>query len=257
MALSDWDTLAFDNDGNPCNGIIKSFDGETSVEAYKNWLYVRDKKMWKKDCPFTGDTIAKIENGSVHLSNFHIQAVRGPQDSVVAVITTTNWDEKTEVYSVRRMFVIAGDGYKDKTKQLAKALNVDLSKWDDWNEFSEFGCGEDKIGLFLYKYLKNGKAKTKSVSMDTNPKFDAKWTGITKSTLNWALNWLKKNFGGHYADKEEKEWITKIEKQAKQGSIRFNQGDAFFAHAFGKEIPATKVGKAKEPVAKAMIENLV
>lgn len=91
MALSNWDTLALDKDGQPCNGVLlrKFKDGSYSaVEIYKNWLYVRDTTMWSKNKNFIEPTIAQISEGEIFISDYNIHAIRGPQISVLAYIET-------------------------------------------------------------------------------------------------------------------------------------------------------------------------
>ena len=45
MALSNWATLAWDENGEPCDGRLEA-EG-ISIAIYKNWIYVRDEKAWK------------------------------------------------------------------------------------------------------------------------------------------------------------------------------------------------------------------
>lgn len=93
MALSNWDTLAFDKDGKPTNGIFTN--GDISVEIYKNWLYVHDKKGWTaKNCGFRKDTIARIGNGEIQYKNVHILAKRGRQESVMCIVWTDDYEKK-------------------------------------------------------------------------------------------------------------------------------------------------------------------
>jgi hypothetical protein len=43
MAMGNYDLLAFDNKGQPCNGVFKYKN--TMALIYKNWMYVRNHKM--------------------------------------------------------------------------------------------------------------------------------------------------------------------------------------------------------------------
>ena len=49
MALSNWASMAFDNDGRKCVGQSKNEIG-TTVEIYKNYLIIRNEKMWIPGC---------------------------------------------------------------------------------------------------------------------------------------------------------------------------------------------------------------
>ena len=86
MALSNWDTCAFNTKGESSDGILtrKFEDGsKSSVRIYKNWLYVNDSKMWCDGRSYVEDTIAEIHQGHVILSGLKIYANRGPQSSVL------------------------------------------------------------------------------------------------------------------------------------------------------------------------------
>src|SRR5271154_4408257 len=85
MALSNWDTLAVDEKGEPCSGSFVSPLG-IEIEIYKNWLYVRDAKAWvESDHCFTNDTIMQIENGKLRYKDVEITAIRGPKNGVYCV----------------------------------------------------------------------------------------------------------------------------------------------------------------------------
>lgn len=91
MALSNWDTCAFDSEGKPTNGVItkKHEDGSHSgVEIYKNWLYVRDTAMWVDGRSYVEPTIAEVHEGRSTIAGFRIYAKRGPQQSVLAFVET-------------------------------------------------------------------------------------------------------------------------------------------------------------------------
>ena len=47
IALSNWDTLSFNEKGEPVGGIFRSPMG-VDVEIYKNWIYIKDKAAWQK-----------------------------------------------------------------------------------------------------------------------------------------------------------------------------------------------------------------
>lgn len=88
MALSNWDTLAFDKNGKPTNGIFQC-KGITA-EIYKNWLYIHDPHAWEKDGRFCEDTIMQIYHGEVDYKTIQIIAKRGRQASILCVVYS--WD---------------------------------------------------------------------------------------------------------------------------------------------------------------------
>lgn len=98
MALSNWDTCAFNEKGEPTNGAVTKQlkDGTTSgVEIYKNWLYVKDTGMWKDGRSFSEPVIAEINEGRAIISGFRIYAKRGPQRSVLAFVEA-GWKHSTD-----------------------------------------------------------------------------------------------------------------------------------------------------------------
>jgi hypothetical protein len=91
MALSNWDTCAFDRNGNPSIGRIAKYfrDGAyASVEIYKNWIYVHDTKMWAVGRCYVEPTIAEIHKGNISISSFNIFAARGSQQSILCYVCT-------------------------------------------------------------------------------------------------------------------------------------------------------------------------
>lgn len=85
MALSNWDTAAWDQDGNPIEG--KLTVGQISIEIYKNWIYVRDPERWAKGLyGYSNNVVMEIQFGDITYRGFRIRAVRGPQNSIMAVV---------------------------------------------------------------------------------------------------------------------------------------------------------------------------
>jgi len=111
MALSNWDTCAFDTDGNPCTGSMKGWRNGTWVEIYKNWMYVHDKKMWTNDRPYIKDTICEFTEGEIRLSDFEIYGKRGPQNAIFVYVESHKFNHKTKEYMIRRMAGIGCSGY--------------------------------------------------------------------------------------------------------------------------------------------------
>jgi hypothetical protein len=88
MALSNWDTLAFDTAGEAGSGVLKDAFGKPSfLEIYKNWLYVMDETD-KADIESPGRFVAEIQEGSVTVLSFRIIAARGKQEGVYVYAET-------------------------------------------------------------------------------------------------------------------------------------------------------------------------
>lgn len=103
MALSNWDTMAFGNDGKPANEFVV---GNASVVPYKNWLYVRDADMWCEKRQFVKDTIAHITEGDINISKFHILARRHTEQNAIFFYVESWINDET-----LRFCGVAGNGY--------------------------------------------------------------------------------------------------------------------------------------------------
>lgn len=78
MALSNWDTLAVDEHGNPTNGVFVSPMG-VAVKVYKNWLFVEDEKGWAKGGRFVEPIVMEVQVGHLVYKDVAVYAVRGPK----------------------------------------------------------------------------------------------------------------------------------------------------------------------------------
>ena len=85
MALSNWDCIAWDERGEPCDGRLRTPDG-IIVDIYKNWVYVYDKtayESWKSDCKnYDHPCIMEIHEGIFTYKNIDIRATRGKQGAI-------------------------------------------------------------------------------------------------------------------------------------------------------------------------------
>lgn len=106
MALSNWDIAAWNKDGIPTVGNITV--NNITVEIYKNWIYVRDQECWKEEyVGFGQNVVMQIQFGDIEYRGFRIQAVRGPQDSIMAVVRYGyNQDENYQA-----LYAIGGYAY--------------------------------------------------------------------------------------------------------------------------------------------------
>lgn len=96
MALSNWDTLALTHEGKSCNGVFVSPLGVT-VEFYKNWVYVRDPQAWRSAGGWAEPTVMEVQHGELRYQDVHIQAWRGPQRGIYAVVSA--WNRTTDLYT--------------------------------------------------------------------------------------------------------------------------------------------------------------
>jgi len=243
MALSNWDTLAFDTDGKACNGVLFGFDHQV-LEIYKNWVYVSDHKMWVKDRDFVDPVIAEIFSGNCRIASFNIFSTRGPQESIfVYVESIRHKGHKTET---KRMAGIGCCGYDDPTDKIIKTLNI---KKKDYKEiFYSTVCpekGKEKyIEITCIRNADSGDTR-KVFNVPFSEEFESQWVGVQKSTYSKFIKWLRSL---EKEDKEFMDWIDSFEKPQ-----RFNQGDAYFARRCNTDIPSSEIGKTTEPILASLI----
>lgn len=259
MALSDWDTLAIDQDG-PCQGVLEGHSGHSSVEIYKNWLYVSDERMFKKDLRYTGNVIAEIQEGNVSLSDFNIRAKRGRQNSILVFAESQSYGEADQVH--RWMAGIGCCGYDDPTERLAEAMGVDLSKYAYVSHYSGSNAGEDGwhygLSCFVVDPFALGPNKQSTLEEFTIPSegnehLDSQFVGVQEETFQELLAFLDELKGNFCGDIPE--WIDKVTAGGFD-RIRFNQGDAFFADNGVVALPASEIDNQQEPVIMQMIRQV-
>jgi hypothetical protein len=246
MALSNWDTLAVDENGESTNGVFISKLG-VSVEFYKNWLYVRDEKAWQDGGRFVSPTVMQIEEGTLSYKDVNIVARRGPQNGVYAVIQTTIYPP-----------TITEDCSKCKVKAKAYRHEASCPDFVDTKYVVMVGCG-------VYGY--SGE----------------EWVGVTDDSKKFLIDWtqgsekievplprlmfnklfsddqiraalaLKGQVVSRFTDEnvfvesDSHHFEDHIRKLDLSKALRFNQGDAYFANKVGTDIPATPPGTAQEP----------
>lgn len=242
MALSNWDTLAIDTAGNPCDGSIRGEEG-SSVEVYKNWLYVNDPRMHYEKSQYTRCVIAEIMEGCITLSDFTIHATRGPQQSVIGFIKAHGKEGKDDKY----MFCIGAYGYSDPTCVICKAMGINPDDYDDI--MTSWGYCQEKRTVQIYAIKNEEVVFNKKIPVE--PQFEAEFIGITTDTLRFALDWLQKEAGGKYDS--TKEWVQKVIRAHK---TRFNQGDMFFSDHFAEETPTTRIGEAKPTILSEILSHI-
>lgn len=219
MALSNWDTLAIDLDGNPTNGVFKSQRSGATVELYKNWIYVRDPKAWREgDGRYVNDVVLEIQHGSLCYQNIHIAAMRGPQQGVFVVCWTVDYNEKPAKYE--GMIGCGVYGFDN----------------EDW-------VGVTKESLdFLKEWITKGEPAWDEEEIEK----EAEWfkEAIERGTANCSLEEFKKK----KREQMSYDFDDRIRKVDFSRALRFCQGDGFFENALGEERSGTPVGEADTPV---------
>jgi hypothetical protein len=237
MALSNWDTLAFDKDGKSSNGRLILNDS-ASADIYKNWVYLRDEKAWHENMGFTNPTIMQLSNGVVNYCGAEIQ-IEGHeyQSAVFVFVSKFYWDEEKEEGWYEYQGGIGCSAYlslikyaKEHNPEWAAKIPWDLVEKAEYaSEYSFFGgVKESTWGITILD--PNATPSITDIELGTGDSPDT-FVGVTDKTFRAYIEWLRK-----ISDSGAKEWIDKIQ----EAPMRFNQGDAFFV---GVEAVKTKIGE--------------
>jgi hypothetical protein len=184
-------------------------------------------------------TIAELWFGDLSISGLTIRAIRGPQNSVF-VFVRYNEGKKTK-YRTRVAGGIGAVGFTDVRPGVLKRAGIKNPNLEEWVSGSSYVTG-DKPRHMVSRITKSGFIK--NIYHNSH----SRYVGVTRATKEAFFAWAKKEVEN---SPEGLAWLDK----AKKNSLRFNQGDAYFAKALKKSIPATKVGKAKGTVMGNMLRG--
>lgn len=238
MALSNWDTLAFDLNG-PCNGTATNHEGYT-VEIYKNWLYLRAG----------ADTVeAKVDDGHLSWHEWEIEARRGPQDGVYVVAHSLRHSSDVPGgHTDERVLVGCGVyGFTDHTERNRQLLEA--AGFDPDNELLVYEVGTRKEGDRWVNRLELLVEVGQPPVVLADDLFDAEWVGVTDE----AMAFLRAMVDEFTADTRWVKLSTLWPGTALAGidwdsAVRANQGDMYFADHLGVDAPATPVGETEKPI---------
>ena len=213
MALSNWDIYAIDEQSQSTNGVFESATG-IAVELYKNWLYIHDEKGWQNGGAYNRPVVAQIWHGSFTYKDVHIRAWRGPKNGIYAFVWS-GWEHK------KTLKVMAGIGcYGFHDEEWVGVEHSEIA-------FLASKCPPPiNIPAPEYKTMKTDEERERAFALVMQA-YDAE----------------------NARDILDEESIRTLNLQFFSAK-RFNQGDAFFAKAFGDNpgIIATNPGETEDPL---------
>lgn len=216
MALSNWDTLSVNLKGEHNGGSYTSPLG-VKVRFYKNWIYVSDPVAWKENCGYVKDTIMEIHKGTIKYKDVHIEAIRGPQNGIYAVVHSGYQHNNT----LQGMVGCGVYGYEEEEWVGVESSSKDfLQNWiseKTWKSEKEY-----------IDYIKN------SIGMNIDENNEQ-----TKKIIKDAM--------------EDTVFAKTIANINLSESKRFNQGDAYFV---GSKNASTEVGKQNDTILSNIIKNI-
>jgi hypothetical protein len=225
MALSNWDTLAVDLQGNSIGGSYVSPAG-VGVEIYKNWLYIQDQKAWRKGS-YCKPTIMEIQHGHLTYCDVEIHAIRGPQNGVYVACWNWAFDEKKRGDRPEYMGMVGCGVYGYDYDEWIGVTDSSKAFLQTWVSTQYALYDEEQIQRML-EQMRRDKRSAEDIA-------DAE-----RIMRELAYDFPKA--------------IAQV--QIGENALRFNQGDAYFAEQLGSEVPATETGKAQPTVMSEIIDAM-
>jgi hypothetical protein len=96
--LSEWDVLALDESGRPCNGISSNSPAGVVVEIQRDLLHVLHKEIWNTNCLVQYPTVGMVEEGAVWFLDTYILATSLQHKQ--GVIWATWFQQQQELFGI-------------------------------------------------------------------------------------------------------------------------------------------------------------
>jgi hypothetical protein len=221
MALSNWDTLAIDLDGNPTNGVFKSPKSGITVEIYKNWVYVRDAKAWHEG-RYVNDVVLEIQSGSLHYQEVSIEAVRGPQNGIYVACWTVDYNVKDEKGKAKYHGMIGCGVYGFSDEDWVGVTKESLEFLKDWITRKHQVFDDAEIAFHVEDFVRSDRSKW--------PESEIK-------------NMTPEQYKEHMKNTVSYDFDERIAKVDFSRALRFCQGDGYFGDTNG-----TPIGEAETPI---------
>lgn len=240
MALSNWASLVFDNDGKSTLNTQKF--GRISIEPYKCWLYVHSPEIWKDGEAFTDDTIAQVCEGEVNLFGVKITIDSVDlvnKDGIPYGLVRLFYCESGYEETALRYGGIICNAYLDIESKIARDMGIPVGctigggSNSHENGNTNILWGYDPAGVYnngdIFEYPLPEKWQ----------KFDP-YCGVTQDMVDAFLKW----------EVPDKKWIENI---TKNGTMQWaNQGDVFFSGENAKQ----EIGKKNDPMIHGIINKI-
>ncbi len=247
MALSNWDTLAFGEDGQSCPGEV-ALRGDAVLEIYKNWVYIRHPSAWFEGSDFTGDVVLQIDSGELEYAGCEIVVARHETQSTCFVFVADH--KYSEGPPTHRFFAGIGCSAYLSTLEYMKRhdpekLALVQEHLDEgfeqcgttWSDAGTEAClrrGDEYIDVPVY-----GPGEDPDTFVGVLPEVHAAF-------LEWLAGVVEEGQG-----EQAREWLAMVRATS---PLRYNQGDAYFAEHVGQGIQGTPIGE-QEPTIMERLTN--
>lgn len=246
MALSNWDTLAFDIDGPSHFGSVVNHE-QFVISLHKNWLNVTRMVRsttgppWRRHDKVTEEYVATANHGELHVGSWTIHACRGPQNGVYVIASSDRWEQYGPVD--KALLVGCGvSGFTDPTEPyLTEAIHLGVDP-DTLMTSTSFGeDGKDHRSVVGFRHRSDG-AHQVTIATDVP---EAKWVGVLPESVNYLKGFVQEHIRGCSPDHWTSFELAKIPWDLAE---RCNQGDLFFEDALGAASESTAPGAATDPL---------
>jgi hypothetical protein len=259
MPLSNWDALAFDENGECCLAELGHPNG-SRVYLEKNQLVLENDEL---------AMLLRMDVGSFFFEDL-IVIVDGSTTADAVFFLTAYYDEDTPEdddadleepedsgYGRELRFrIISGigcAGYRSNLTELLARKQIEISP-EQWHRVKMEHRYNKSGGQYVITYPDaNGKLRKLRARMtEETLKNDIDYIGITPEVYEEYLEWASatvETLAEFLDDDDEiefyREWLEAVEGEV---PLRYNQGDAFLLEAEElANVPATRIGNAKSP----------
>lgn len=225
MALSDYDCLAFDWDGEPSNGIFQSHKNLGQLEIYKNWVYGR-----------IGDRTIQFRYGDFDFEGMSVKVKEIPRGIMILCQRYGTAPEFHSEYACG----VGVYGHMSDIEWLQKFHPVEFEKHKEIlnkascvNHYSKFGPDIDEWGISVY--LDSGIQDIDLSHLGRRTLEDT-WEGVSPVMFEQLMSWIENSI-----DKkaEAEAWLNKC----RLNPLRFNQGNMFFSKRTGMDLCESAPGE--------------
>lgn len=153
MALSNWDTFAVNEKGEPTTGTLEAFSG-IEVSLYKNELLVADAKAHATGSHFSEPIVIIMQHGEIQYKDVLIYATRGPKNGIYVVVESVKYHENAAPER-RVMIGIGCYGYADNDEWVGvEAAEINFLKtWLNHGERVVMSTSEgEQESYFTYDF---------------------------------------------------------------------------------------------------------
>lgn len=197
MALSNWAQMCFGTDGKPAT---EFHVGNSSIQPYKNWLYIRDTDIWKNKKGFCEPIIAQISSGNANICGFNIESIKDKKGTLFFYVES--WQKDGADYYPVHFCGVLCNGYMSSLEWVKLHAPEDYEKIKQYdndkyeiNEFSECGGGEpNQHGVII----DDGHCYEHIYFDCPEPDLDELWVGVTEKMKTDFFVWLKQTAPNKY-----------------------------------------------------------